>query len=280
MQHQEDEFQTHDGLTLYAQHWLPDDGAVKAHLAVIHGFGEYSGRYERFAAWFVPHGYAVHSFDHRGHGRSPGLRGHINRWREYREDVRAFLAQVRRADQAPMFLIGHSLGGLIVLDYGLHAPEGLRGIVASGPALQWGRDTSPLLVLVGQMLSPIAPRLKLDTKLNAEGLARDVEVVRAYRSDPLVHSFATPRFGAEMGRTMKWVLRHAPEWPADLPLLVVHGGDDPLCPPEASATFFAFAGATDKTRHEYPGYRHEVFNELGREAVLQDVLTWLDEHVS
>ncbi len=278
MQHSAGEFQTHDGINLYTQQWLPEEGHIKANLAVVHGFGEHSGRYERFAAWFVPHGYAVHSFDHRGHGRSPGQRGHINRWDEYREDVRVFLDRVRKLHPGPIFLIGHSLGGLIVLDYGLHYRAHLKGVVASGPALQRGRDTSPLLVLAGQMLSPVMPKLKLDSHLKAEGLARDAEVVRAYRADPLVHGWATPRFGAEMVRTMKWVLRHAPDWPADLPLLIVHGKEDPLCPPEASAMFYAFAGAKDKTRHEYPDRRHEVFNDLGREEVLQDVLEWLEKH--
>ncbi len=280
MQHEDGHFRTHDDLMLYEQHWLPES-APKVLLAVIHGLGEHSGRYEDFAAWFVPQDYAVYAFDHRGHGQSPGQRGHVDEWAEYREDMRTFLEGIKgEATDAPLFIIGHSLGALITLDYALHYPMGLTGVVASGPPLGRGEDVSPVLMFIGKLLSHIAPKTQMQSGLNAESLSRDEDVVRAYQDDPLVHGLVTPRFAAQMDTTMKRTMKAAPEWKSDLPLLIVHGGGDPICPPEASARFLERVGAEDKTRHAYPGYLHEVFNEVGREKVLQDVQEWLEAHLA
>ena len=280
MQHKYGHFRTPDGLELYEQHWVPES-TPKALLAVIHGLGEHSGRYADFAAWFVPQDYAVYAFDHRGHGQSPGQRGHIDDWAEYRGDVRVFLENVDEwAAEVPLFLVGHSLGALITLDYALHYPQGLAGVVASGPPLGRGDDVSPVLMFIGKVLSNITPKAEMQSGLKAESLSRDENVVQAYRDDPLVHGLVTPRFAAQMDTTMKRTMKAAPEWKSDLPLLIVHGGDDPICPPEASARFFERVAAEDKTRHEYPGYLHEVFNEVGREKVLEDVRVWLDAHIN
>jgi alpha-beta hydrolase superfamily lysophospholipase len=304
MLHEEEEFCTFDTRALYAQHWLPQD-APRANLVVVHGLGEHSGRYEDFAAWFVPLGYAVHAFDHRGHGKSWGVRGHVNRWGEFREDVRVFLSKVQDRDpEVPTFLLGHSMGGLVVLNYVLYYAAGgpyaygpgmpchsehseepnplldrLAGVVSSAPALALGEDVSPVLVPVTKFLSLVLPKLQLPNGLDAAGLSHDAEVVQAYREDPLVHGVITARFGAELARTMTWTMAHASAWPTDLPLLVVHGGADPICPPEASERFFVNTRADDKRRHVYPGYFHEVFNEVGREQVLQDVASWLHERL-
>jgi alpha-beta hydrolase superfamily lysophospholipase len=296
MLHKEEKFRTFDTRPLYAQHWLPK-GAPKANLVVVHGLGEHSGRYKDFAAWFVPLGYAVHAFDHRGHGKSWGARGHVNRWGEFREDVRVFLSKVHeRAPDLPLFLLGHSMGGLIVLNYGLHyAAAGpyahsasggnppldtLTGVVSSAPALALGEDVSPGLVLITRFLSRVLPKLQLPNGLDAEGLSHNAEVVRAYREDPLVHSVISARFGAAMARTMTWTMAHAGAWPVDLPLLMLHGGADPICPAKASERFMVNARCNDKTRYVYPGYFHEVFNEVGREQVLHDVAAWLDKRIS
>ncbi len=279
MQQTETHFVTHDGLELYAQQWQPTVDP-KAQLLVVHGVGEHSGRYADFAAWFVARGYAVHAFDHRGHGKSPGQRGHVDAWRDFREDVHAFRRQVQaQAPDHPTFLVGHSMGGLIVLDYGLHYGRGFAGVVASAPPLAWGESVSPLLISVGKLLSSVLPRLKMKSGLDPEDLSRDEAVVAAYRADPLVHGWVSPRFGSEMDRTMQRVMASASQWPETLPLLLLHGGGDPICPPQASNRFFELAGAHFKRRIEYPGLLHEVFNELGREQVLADVQAWLDEHL-
>ncbi len=279
MQNTKSHFKTHDGLELYTQHWLPE-GTARANLVLVHGIGEHCGRYGNVVDWFVPKGYAVHGFDHRGHGHSPGQRGHVNSWHDFREDVHAYIGTVEQQyPGVPTVLLGHSMGALVALDYGLHYGAGLRALVASAPLLVSSEDVSPLLVLGAQLLSPLVPKLSMKTGLSVAALSRDVNVIAAYQADPLVHGLATPRLGAEMTRTMKGTLAAAPNWPADLPLLIVHGGADKICPPVGSQRFIETAGARDKLRYEYPSFLHEVFNELGKEQVLADVKAWLEQRL-
>ena len=263
-------------LELYYQCWRPE-GEPKATLVVVHGLGEHSGRYGNVVDWFVPKGYAVYAFDLRGFGRSPGPRGYINEWAEYRQDVQAFLEFVR--EQGPgqtIFLLGHSMGGLIVLEYVLHHPEGLAGVIASGPALDV--DIPPFLMMLSKVLSGILPRLAFNTGLDATAISRDPAVVDAYVNDPLVHSQSTPRFGIEFPRAIEWTQAHAAEM--QIPCLIVHGGDDQLVPPEGSRIFYENMTIADKERQVYEGYYHEVFNDIGKEKVLAAVETWVGEHLA
>jgi len=276
MNHSEGTLTGYGGLELYTQHWLPE-GEVKAVLAIVHGFGEYSGRYSNVVNWFVPKGYAAYAFDLRGCGRSPGQRGHINSFAEFREDVKAFLQWVGSQEpDKPLFLLGHSQGGLIVLDYVLHYPQGLTGVIASGPSLG-GLPISPLLVGLARLLSSIWPGLTMDSKLDATAISRDPGVVETYVNDPLVHSLGTPRLATELLQAMEWVQAHAAEM--KLPCLIVHGGADRLALPEASRIFYEQMTIADKARHEYEGYYHEVFNDIGKELVLGDVEAWLEQHL-
>ncbi len=276
MEHREGSFRGAGGLELYDQCWRPE-GEPRAVLAVVHGFGEHSGRYMNVVDRLVPRGYAVWSFDHRGHGRSPGQRGYINEWSEFREDVRAFLRTVADQERGrPLFLMGHSLGGLIVLEYALHYPEGLKGVIASAPALgQVG--ISPFLLTMSRVLSRLLPRFSLDTGLDASAISRDPEVVRAYKEDPLVHSKGTPRLGTEMGKAIEWVQSHAGEF--RLPLLVLQGEADRLVPPEASRAFFEKVTFPDKEWHGYAGGYHEPHNDITRDQALSDLESWLERHL-
>jgi alpha-beta hydrolase superfamily lysophospholipase len=276
MEHAEGSFQGWGRLDLYCQHWRPD-GVPRAALAVVHGFGEHSGRYRNLVDWFVPKGYSVHAFDLRGNGRSPGRRGYLSSFDEFREDVGIFLARVRdREPKRPLFLVGHSQGGLIVLNYVLHDPSGLAGVVASGPALG-ALPVSPALILLARLLSNIWPGLTLATGLEVEAISRDKSVVEAYIHDPLVHNLGTPRLGTELMAAIKWTQAHAAG--LALPCLIVHGSGDRICPPQASQAFFEKATLADKERHEYQGYYHEVLNDFGKELVLSDIEDWLERHL-
>ena len=164
-------------LELFWQTWLPDT-KPRAVVAIVHGFGEHSGRYGNVVNYLVPRGFAVAAYDLRGHGRSQGPRGLILSWDEYRDDTRLFLESVRPdSPGAPVFLYGHSLGGLIALDYVLHMPEGLRGVIASGPVLG-PPGVSPFLLMLARVLTVVTPRLSLDSGLDATALSRDPAVVR------------------------------------------------------------------------------------------------------
>ena len=276
MTHAEGTFGGAFGLELSWQSWRPET-EPRAALVIVHGFGEHSGRYMNVVNHLLPLGYAVHAFDHRGHGRSPGQRGHIDEWAQFRGDVGAFLRFVgEREPSLPLFLMGHSLGGLIVLEFVLHSPEGIRGAIASGPALaQVG--ISPALLALGRVMSHIWPKFALDTKLDANLISRDPSVVKVYRDDPLVHSRASARLGAELERAMAWTHAHASGWRT--PLLILHGGGDRLVPAQGSRAFFEKIPFPDKELHVYEGGYHEPHNDLQRAEVLADLAGWLERHL-
>lgn len=276
MTHYESRFTGHGGLELYAQCWQPEARA-RAALAIVHGFGEHSGRYGNVVDWFVPRGYAVCAFDMRGMGRSPGQRGHINAWEELEADVRAFLVWSRaQTPDVPLFLLGHSQGALIALDFAQNGAGGLAGIIASGPTLG-SLPVSPLLVVVARLLSRVWPRFTQDVKLDASALSRDPAVPLAYRGDPLVHGMASARLGTEFLQTIQRL--HARAGEVDLPCLIVHGAADRLGPAHHSRTFYENMTCPDRKRIEYEGYYHEVFNDVGKEKVLADVENWIEEHI-
>lgn len=276
MDHKQGTFPGHGGLELYYQRWRPAD-EPRAVLAVVHGFGEHSGRYGNVVDWFVPRGYALYAFDLRGHGHSPGQRGHIDRFADYRADVRAFLDLVGRQEPGrTLFLLGHSQGGLIVLDYVLHDPSDLAGVVSCSPAL--GQlPVSPALVFLARILSRIWPRFKLEAGLDVTGLSRDPAVVQAYVDDPLVHGQASARMGIESAAAIEWTQAHAADMA--LPSLIVHGSADRICSPEASRRFYEGIALADKQRFQYEGHYHELFNDLDKERVLADVEAWLQGHL-
>lgn len=276
MEHSEGTFSGCGGLELYYQRWRPE-GEPKAALPIVHGFGEHSGRYSNVVDWFVPKGYAVYAFDLRGHGRSPGQRGYINRWAEFREDFKAFVGLVREQEPGQtLFPLRHSFGGPIVLEYVLRYPEGLAGVIASAPDL--GEvGISPFLITLSRILSRIWPRFTMDTKLDAAALSRDPEVVKAYREDPLVHSMGTARLGTERTAAIEWTQAHAAEM--EVPCLIVHGGADRLVSPEGSRVFYENMTLADKERQVYEGYYHEVFNDVGKERVLAAVEAWIEHHL-
>ena len=264
------------GLELYYQRWKPDHQA-KAVVALVHGFREHSGRYVPMAEHLTSHGYAVYCFDHRGHGRSPGQRGHIDAWAEYRGDTEAFLALIRReAPDLPLFLLGHSMGALIALDFLLFHPEGLRGAVISGAPLEPIDATKPVQLFVARVLSRIRPRLSMTSKFGGEAVSRDPEVVRAYDTDPLVHNQSSVRWGMEFLATIDRVKARAAE--VKLPILMLHGGSDPIVSPDGSRRFFEQIGSADKELKVYPERLHEPHNDIGREQVLSDIASWLDGH--
>lgn len=264
------------GATLFRQRWLPDTPA-RAKMLVVHGFGEHSGRYGNLVAAVLPLAVAVHGYDHRGHGRSSGQRGFIRRWSEFREDLATVLAAVEKADPATRtFLFGHSLGGLMALDFVLREKPALAGLVVSAPVLATP-GVSPLLLALARLLSGIWPRFSLDARLDANALSRDPRAVEAYLTDPLVHSKGTARLSTELARTQRWVTANAEG--LDLPLLVLHGAADAIAPPPASRALFARATSRDKERIEYPGGYHEPHNDTNRDEVVADLGRWLADRL-
>lgn len=264
---------TADGLTLACRRWVPAQMPVAA-LAVVHGVGEHSGRYERLGQHFSGRRFGVFAVDLRGHGRSEGQRGHVERFSDFHFDVRTLLDCARQeTPDVPVFLLGHSLGGLIVLHYTLHYPDGLAAVVSSGAALRATIDPPAWKVALGKAMARLRPRLSLSTGLDARGLSHDQAVVAAYLADPLVHDQVTARFYTEYQAAAAWTMDAAPS--LSVPALILCGGQDPVVDPAGSRDFFGRIGHEDRHFLEYPGLFHEIFNEPEFEAVFDDIEAWL-----
>ena len=277
VQHETGDFEAAGAVRLVWQSWAPDGHPI-AVLAVVHGYGEHGGRYGYLVDDMVPRGYAVFTFDLRGHGRSPGRRGHVDRFGDYVADARAFLALVRRAcPDAPVFLLGHSMGGLIAAALAEEGDAGLAGVVLSSPFLGMRLAVPAFQVGAARLLSRVAPTLRMNNPLRAEQLSHDAAVVAAADADPLNHRQTTVRWGAEILSVQPAVIAAADRLRAAL--LLLYADDDPIADPRAAEELFARAGAVDKTRRCYAGYYHEIFNEVGRAAVFEDLAAWLGEHV-
>ncbi len=276
MERREGEFKGERGVRIWYQWWR--SAAPKAAVVVVHGLGEHSGRYGNIVHCLVPQGYAVYALDHRGHGRSGGPRGHIDRFADLTADLERLIAQVKAAEPVlPVFLLGHSLGAAIALQYALERPQGLAGLIVSSPALRRKFAVPAYKLLLGRLLSGIWPTFSMHSGLPAAQLSHDPQVGAAYVADPLVHDIATARFFTEVTDTMESILANAAS--LRLPLLVLMSDDDPLVDSGAMRSFFARASSADKTRHEYPGFLHEGFNEVERERPLGDLLAWLEAHL-
>lgn len=274
MRHTKGHFTGAEGLELFYQGWAPE-APPRGVVALVHGVGEHSGRYMNLVAPLVDRGYAVYGYDQRGHGASPGPRVHVDRWSQYREDLRAYLSLIgERRSGLPLVLYGHSMGSLVVLDYLLEHPRGLAGAIVSGVALEPAGVGSPALVAAARVLTHVTPRLTLDLKIDPRQLTRDPDALEATLTDPWLTSRATVRWGTESLDTVARIKDAMHE--IDLPLLVLHGGDDPLNLPEGARALVETAASSDKTLLVYPGVLHEPHNDLGHEKVAADVADWLD----
>ncbi len=270
-------FRGGEGLELFHCGWSPD-AAPRAVVALVHGIGEHSGRGEGAAAALVAQGLAVAAYDQRGHGRSPGQRGHINHWSEYREDLRAFHALLREKFPAlPLFIYGLSMGGLVTLDYVLRHPEDVRGTIISGVPLQPTGVAKPWLVALVRLLARPWPQLALKLRLEHAALSRDTAVVRAYEADPLVHGLISARWGAEILAAVAWVKARAAA--VRTPLLMVHGEADRINAAAGARQFWEAVHLHDKELYLDPGGYHEPHNDLNRAAVLQKIAHWILRHL-
>ncbi len=272
-QHRTGTFAGVDSLALYYQAWLPLNPS-KAVLINLHGLGDHSGLYPSIAAHFPMRRFAVYAYDMRGNGRSPGQRAYLRHWDEYRGDLHAFIRQVRIWQRGlPIFVLGHSLGGLVVLDYALHHPEGLSGVIAAAPPL--GKvGVPPYLMALGRVMSRVWPRFSLEVGMDLSGLARDPTVIETALSDPLFHRRGTARLSTEVTAAISRV--QACSRDLKVPLLILHGSADRMVPPEGSREFCRKAHQSLCELREYPGAYHGLFADVNHQEVLTDLERWMD----
>lgn len=264
------------GLRIYWRGWLPQ-GISRAVVVVAHGASEHSGRYRHVATRLVGGEYAVYAIEHRGHGRSDGRRAVIDRIEHAVADLDA-LVSLASADHpgAPVFLLGHSMGGTIAVSYALEHQDRLAGLILSGPLAALEAAPAPMRV-AARVLSALAPRLPL-FPIDDTLVSRDPEVVRAYTEDPLVYHGKLPvRTVAELADAIE----SFPDAVASItvPTLIMYGTADRLCPPEGSLMLNERIGSSDKALKSYEGLYHEILNEPEQQQVMDDMCSWLAAHV-
>lgn len=265
-----------DGLDLHARRWEPE-GGLRGAVCLVHGFGEHTGRYRHLAAHLTGAGYALAAFDLRGHGRSGGQRGHTPSYQVLQDDIDLLLEEARRLYPGlPLFLYGHSMGGNLALNYALRRKPQIMGVVATSPWLRLAKNPPSILLLAGRVMDRFMPSFSQPNNLDAKGLSRDPEAVRGYDSDPLVNRMISTRLFFSIHDAGLWALENAGEFP--LPLLIMHGGADPVTSPGASIQF-AQRVEGDCTLKIWDGLYHELHNEPQKHEIIQFIVNWLDNHM-
>ena len=274
MTYVEETVTAHDGLRLFVRR--RDVSGARAEIAIVHGFGEHSGRYDQLCKHLNAHRYSVTAYDHRGHGLSDGLPGHVEAFKEYEDDLDRILGAIRdRAEGRPIFLVAHSMGGLVALRYLAARSSDCNGAVISAPLIGLGSPVPLHTVIVGRVAARLAPHYRLDNKIDPAILSRDPEVGKAYASDPLVNRKVSARWFAEATRAMEEVNEWAPR--IKTPLIVMHGTKDRLASVDSTTRLFERIASSDKELVIYPGFYHELFNEPEKQQIYDRVTEWLDK---
>lgn len=271
--HGETSLEATDGTLLYAQAWRPH-GAVRGTVVIVHGLRDHGDRYATLAKELTRRGYAVYAEDLRGHGRSAGKRVWVDKFSRYVDDVAAFVAAVRRWEQGPVFVFGHSMGGAIAARYAERPGAALDGLVLSAPAL--GLYVSQLEECGANLardLDPGSPQLSIPM----DKWSRRSQVVQDNQHDPLVYQPNGPVITAtELVQAARDAQEDAPFMRA--PLLLMHGSADGITDPAGSKRFVDRVGTRDRQLALYDGLYHDLWNEPERARLVSDLLRWLDAH--
>jgi len=278
-----------DGLAFFWREWAaPSPAAARAAQAAqtaqtailfVHGLGEHSGRYEAFGRYFAQRALPVLAFDLRGHGQSGGPRGHVSRFDDYVRDVMFFRELVvGRHPGSKVVLAGHSMGGLIALATAEAHGEAFAAVVASAPLLGIAVKVPGWKTALGRIMAGLAPGLSLTNEIDPAFLARNPEVGRRYKADPLVGDRVTARWFVETNRAMAKTIAEAQK--LTIPALLLQGTADRLVSPEATRAFAdKLAGGDSAGRtvafRSFDGWYHELFQEDERETAFAAIREWL-----
>ena len=256
---------------LFIRSWRPT-GTARAVVLIIPGFNSHSGQYGWVADQLTAGGLAAYAVDLRGRGQSDGERFYVEKMSDYVADVETLAAVIKTREKGlPMFVFGHSAGGVVACMYTLdHQPE-LAGLICESFAYQVPAPDFALAVLKG--LSHVAPHAHV-LKLNNEDFSRDPAAVKAMNEDPLIaHEVQPTQTVAAMARADDRLKTEFPR--IKLPVLILHGTKDKATRPSGSQFFHDTASSTDKTLKLYDGFFHDPLHDIGKEQVMDDVRGWL-----
>ena len=271
----ESTFKNSDGMNIFTRSWLPA-GKPRAAVVIVPGFNSHSGYYKWVGEQLAVAGLAAYSLDLRGRGRSDGERFYVSKFPDYVRDVSGFVAIVKSEQPGlPIFVLGHSAGGVVSCLYALEHQDELAGLVCESFAFQVPAPDFALAVFKG--LAHVAPHAHV-LRLKNEDFSRDPNVVDAMNSDPLIaHETQPTQTLAEMVRADELLKRSFPLF--TLPLLILHGTNDKATRPSGSQLFYDTVGSDDRTLKLYEGAYHDLLNDTDKETVIADIRMWLEEHL-
>lgn len=272
--------QSADGTPLRVDGYPSERTDILGVVVLIHGFAEHRRRYGHVAAHLNQQGYHVVAGDLRGHGESGGDRGYIDRFGDYVDDVTAFIQEAQRsfpaASDRPPVLLGHSMGGLVCLEYVLSHPKAARALAITSPFFGIKIKVPGWKRSLAMAASLLKPRLKLPNQIDSYILSHDEASCQAYSQDPLIFHTATARWFTEILATHADVRQRAVQ--LTVPILMLQAGDDRLVDSQAAQQVFELLGCQDKRIKVYSGLYHEIMNEVDRATVLSDLTDWLNQH--
>jgi acylglycerol lipase len=265
------------GLKIFTRSWQPSEGAPRAVVVIVHGFNSHSGHYLWVGEQFANSGLAAYALDLRGRGKSEGDRYHVDTIEEYLADVDMLVEQAKEEHpELPLFLLGHSAGGVISCVYTLDNQAKLAGLICESFAHELPAPDIALALLKG--LSHIVPNAHV-LKLDNNGFSRDPKVVEALNNDPFVADEVQPT------ETIAAMLRGDERLKKGgfsriiIPVFILHGTEDKVTKPSGSQEFYEQAASADKTLKLYEGHYHDLLNDIDKEVVMTDIQQWIDKHI-
>ncbi|MFW5944561.1 MAG: alpha/beta hydrolase [Bacteroidota bacterium] len=276
MENKEKNIRAVDGTKLYVRTWKPN-GITTAHLFLIHGFSEHSGRYEAWIKRFVENNIKVSTMDLRGHGRSSGRRGHTPTYNHLLDDIETLIKHEGLENDVPRFLYGQSLGGSLVLNYGIRRSARLKGIIATSPWLRLSTEPRALGLFLARGLKIIAPELVRDSKLDVNYLSHDRNIIEQYEEDSLIHRQITPSLFFNARKAGERAIKEISG--IKLPVLLMHGTGDKITSFKASEELVKNAKDTgvDIRFISWDGLYHELHHEYEKDEVFRAIMNWVSE---
>lgn len=272
---QEGSFEGIGGLKIFTRSWKPE-GAVRGVVVISHGFNSHSGQYLWVGEQFANAGYATYALDHRGRGQSEGERFYVDKFTDFTGDLATFISAAKAENpRLPVFLLGHSAGGVISCGYAIEYPGQIDGLICESFAFKLPVPDLVLAVLKG--ISYLTPHLHVFA-LNNKDFSRDPAVVESMNNDPLIKGESQPaETAAEMIRADQMLEKCFDR--ITIPIYIIHGTEDKATRPDGSEFFYEHAGSTDKTLKLYEGHYHDLLNDVDKEIVMQDILDWVGARV-
>lgn len=265
-----------DSTDIYWQRW--EAAEPRAVVALMHGYGEHSTRYHHVAAALNRAGFTVWAIDLRGHGKSAGIRGHANDYDDFVRDYDTLLSHIKKATGLPLFCLGHSNGGLIVLRHALlYSDDRIKGYVVTSPFCGFKVVVPKAKATLGNVMSNIWPSLSIPTGLDAAVLSHRPEVVETYKHDPLVLSKATARWFTETKRAQADLKARART--IQKPFLFLVAGSDELADPRIAEEVFHQIGSTDREFEVFPELFHEILNEDSWPDHVRHIVGWMEKRM-